>query len=123
MRNDVAVVFFACTAQEFEEDYKENYADAGAGEHAFGGYVPGAGDEAWNALVSPGGLESSIRENEDKVVTTAGREIQVYPSHLGQTGNGAKLHISWDLQLSIWGYGCLTCINSVPIPQHLRQSS
>jgi hypothetical protein len=34
--HDVAVVFFACAAQELEDDDEENYADAGAGEGALG---------------------------------------------------------------------------------------
>lgn len=40
LRNDVAVVFFAGATEEFEEDYQEDYTDAGACEHAFGCDVP-----------------------------------------------------------------------------------
>lgn len=36
----VAVVFFGGATQEFEEDDEEDDGDAGAGEHAVGGYVP-----------------------------------------------------------------------------------
>ena len=44
--DDVAVVFAPETAEEFEGADEQDYTDAAAGEHAFGGYVPGGGDEA-----------------------------------------------------------------------------
>ena len=43
--DDVAIVFFRCASQKFEEDDEEDYSDAGAGEHGFRAYVPGLCDE------------------------------------------------------------------------------
>jgi hypothetical protein len=45
LSDDEAIVFLAGAAQELEQDYEEDDADHGAGEHAFGADVPGAGDD------------------------------------------------------------------------------
>lgn len=46
LTDEVAVVFLACATEHFERHDEEDHADAGAGEHAFGGDSPGARDEA-----------------------------------------------------------------------------
>lgn len=40
------IVFFAEASHEFERDDEQGDADAGYGEHAVGGDMPGAGEEA-----------------------------------------------------------------------------
>lgn len=52
---DEFLVFALDAAEELEDDDEADDADAGAGEHAVGGDVPAAGDEAW-----PGGFIISI---------------------------------------------------------------
>jgi len=41
------IVFATQTTEKLEHDDECDDADAGRGEHAFGGDVPGFGDEAW----------------------------------------------------------------------------
>jgi hypothetical protein len=46
----VAIKFALSSTQAFEDDDEEDDADAGASEHAGGGYAPGLGDEACGSV-------------------------------------------------------------------------
>jgi hypothetical protein len=45
LRDDITIKFLGSATKEFEEENEEDDADTGAGEHALGTDVPGAGDD------------------------------------------------------------------------------